>query len=281
MKKQAFCIMAHKNPEQLNLLISLLDYSMSDIYLHIDKKSNIKDEDIVHPKISNLYFVPRNDIRWGDVSQVKTEIELYEATQNSSQEYSFVHLLSGEDLPIKNIKEIIEYFDANPNTEFIDCSDYPEQIKRLQYYWLFTRHMRGNILYKVIRHSAIALQKVLHIDRFKGKNIDFKYGSSWISATNKAIKCIISEYHKMESTFNYTVSGDEVYKQIILNKNGFTFSPKGNLRYLQFPPHSSSPIIFKTENYDEIMNSGCLFARKFDNNIDASIINKIVEHIKS
>lgn len=38
MKKHAICIFAHKNWEQLDDLIGVLDSQYSDVYLHIDKK---------------------------------------------------------------------------------------------------------------------------------------------------------------------------------------------------------------------------------------------------
>lgn len=35
----AYCIMAHGNWEQLQMLVNMLDDCRNDIYLHIDKKS--------------------------------------------------------------------------------------------------------------------------------------------------------------------------------------------------------------------------------------------------
>lgn len=37
--KHAICIIAHKNAEQINLLLKLLDHPLIDFYLHLDKKS--------------------------------------------------------------------------------------------------------------------------------------------------------------------------------------------------------------------------------------------------
>jgi hypothetical protein len=39
MDKQAYLIMVHKAPEQVEILLGLLDYEGNDIYIHIDKKS--------------------------------------------------------------------------------------------------------------------------------------------------------------------------------------------------------------------------------------------------
>ena len=37
--KHAYCILAHGNWEQLQLLVSVLDDERNDIFLHIDKKA--------------------------------------------------------------------------------------------------------------------------------------------------------------------------------------------------------------------------------------------------
>ena len=37
----AYLIMAHDNEEQLRILIDALDYQENDVYLHIDKKSDL------------------------------------------------------------------------------------------------------------------------------------------------------------------------------------------------------------------------------------------------
>ena len=42
--KQAILVQCHKNPKQVNLLLDALDDPNLDIYVHIDKKSNIGSE---------------------------------------------------------------------------------------------------------------------------------------------------------------------------------------------------------------------------------------------
>ena len=43
--------------------------------------------------------------------------------------------------------------------------------------------------------------------------------------------------------------------------------------------NGSSPYVFLAEDYDRILQSGMLFARKFDERIDAEIIRRIVAQI--
>ena len=40
--KQAILVQCHKKPEQVNLLLNALDDPDLDIYIHIDKKSNME-----------------------------------------------------------------------------------------------------------------------------------------------------------------------------------------------------------------------------------------------
>jgi len=49
-----------------------------------------------------------------------------------------------------------------------------------------------------------------------------------------------------------------------------------NLTYVDWKTkHDGHPKIMKIEDYEKIMNSDKLFARKFDKNIDENIIEKI------
>ena len=90
--------MAHKNIEQLEILLQLLDHPLIDIYLHLDSKSSINPKmDVDCPKFSKLIFVPRHDTRWGDISQVETEMELFHAVYNSGGKRLIFRLDTGSE----------------------------------------------------------------------------------------------------------------------------------------------------------------------------------------
>lgn len=65
--KNAFCILAHNEPEILRNLVSALDDVNSDIYIHLDKKSNCFDEEKIcnMRKNGRVVFIPRQGIGWG------------------------------------------------------------------------------------------------------------------------------------------------------------------------------------------------------------------------
>lgn len=106
MEKHAFLIIAHTDWSLLKTLVSLLDYELNDIYIHIDAKVPAKAiPDIICSK-SNLYMLEhRISVAWGDISVVEAEYLLFEIAYNNSH-YGYYHLLSGVDLPLKS-KEYI------------------------------------------------------------------------------------------------------------------------------------------------------------------------------
>lgn len=85
---------------------------------------------------------------------------------------------------------------------------------------------------------------------------------------------------KYRYIFEYTTSSDELYKQMILYSNpAFTIAPEGALRYVDFSDKKPSPKILRMEDFDKMMDSGCLFARKFDEKVDEEVIDKVLDKI--
>ena len=102
--------MAHKNIETLHHLV---DYFNKDCYvfIHIDKKTKIKDETIQHietkPQVVKIYR--QYNVHWGGFSMLKCEMFLLkEAYKLSDADY--FHLISGEDYPIKPLNEFNDFF---------------------------------------------------------------------------------------------------------------------------------------------------------------------------
>ena len=116
MAKHAYLIMAHNQPKLLEILIQCLDYHENDIYVHLDQKwTDFDGTDLYkYVKKSKLYILKdRYDVRWGSYSQILCEVRLLE--EAVKKHYSYYHLMSGMDLPLKPQKEIHEIFDKSNN----------------------------------------------------------------------------------------------------------------------------------------------------------------------
>jgi len=70
LEKHAYLIISHHNFEQLMFLLSTIDYNDNDIFIMIDRKSNISRSQLDSIKNSviksKIFFTKRINIYWGD-----------------------------------------------------------------------------------------------------------------------------------------------------------------------------------------------------------------------
>ncbi len=291
--KHAYLIMAHTDFKLLEVLISMLDDPRNDIYIHIDKKiptNNFK----VSPKYSHIYILKnRIPVYWGHFSQIKAEMLLFE-TAFKKQFYSYYHLLSGADLPIKTQDYIHHFFSKNTGKEFVgfwnDCD--LEANSRVSYFHPFMKYERNyndfiQIILSRIRKLGIIFQNKLNLHR-KNKEIYWKKGPNWVSITQDFCEYLISNKDWINKRFKYTQNADEVFIQSLIWNSPFkerVYNIKdvddGCMREIDWERGSNtSPYVWRISDFQHLVKSNKLFARKFSNKIDKEIIFKISEKFK-
>lgn len=284
----AYMIIAHNQFELLEKLIMALDDERNDIFVHIDAKVN--DFDFEHFKNicskSNLRFTDeRVNVTWGDFSQVKTEIVLLKKAiecENPENPYSYFHLLSGVDLPIKSNDYINNFFEKNNGKEFIHFTSEETTVaeNRIKYYHFFRKNR--NTFTKVLAQILLRIEKLFSVNRIKKLNIKAQKGCNWFSITGDFAHYIYDNLEKFEKVFKYSYCGDEVFIQTMFVNSPF----KDNLFLNEYNNHYAclrlidwkrgNPYVWRSEDYDTISRSQCLFARKFDINLDREIVNKVL-----
>lgn len=193
--KHAYCIIAHTDKYCLQKLVELLDDERNDIYIMIDAKADYKSFTEISTSKSFLYILSREesiDIRWGDLTQIEAELRLFEIAINKKIKYKYIHLISGQDLPIKSQNYIHEYFNKYPiGTNFIGLaqgnSNKTDLYNKTAYYSLFNNQFRNRnsiikLLFKIIRNSVIYLQKIIGLKR-SWEGIVLYKGANWVSIT--------------------------------------------------------------------------------------------------
>lgn len=284
--KQAILIMAHNNVNILKQILKLLDSKYFDIYIHIDKKSYIEKEELENIcEISNIYIYKEIDVKWADFSQV--QCELFLLNKAVKHDYMYYHLISGVDMPIKTAKEIHNFFANLYPMEFVHFESKnlsKEKIEWLKYYHWFIGYSRNNNFFKVLEKLGIIIQKIIGINRIKNKNIRYLTGANWFSITNDFAHYLIENELKIKKDFSYTRSPDEVFVQTLLYNssyienlfyNGFDNNYDACMRMIDW--ERGLPYVFTSEDYDLLIESKYMFARKFDEKVDNMIINKIYD----
>lgn len=287
MKKHAYLIMAHNQPEVLKKLLLLLDHDQNDLYIHIDKKmKNFKKNEFESLlKKSECCFVTRTNVKWGDYSQINCELLLLkEATK---KEHSYYHLLSGVDFPLKKQDEIHDFFEKYKGLEFVD-EDFPiiedTALDRIKYYYFLT-DKKTNFAYS-LKRKILKAQKVLKINRLNShSDIIFQKGRNWFSITHELAKELIKQESLIKKIFKYSHCGDELFLQTIARNTAFyekicnknTMPEISDTRYIDW--RRGNPYVFRNEDYCELKNSDALFARKFDERVDNDIIEKLYKDL--
>lgn len=282
MNKHAYCIMAHGNWEQLQMLINALDDVRNDIFLHIDKKAlnSYNRFGGGQTQQSSLYLIDSLDVRWSDYSQTIAELALFQKVVDTGVEYDRVHLISGSDLPLRNQDYIHDFFKGK-NEEYLVVNSTDDFKVRVKYYHFFVRWRRIHPVFNLLRRALLLLQ-IPFVDRLKKCPLPYVWGTNWCSLTMKAVRHLCANKGICDSIFQYSTSSDELYKQMILNacpEFVFSLAKEGNMRYVDFSAHLPSPKTLTMEDYDKIMSSDCLFARKFDINKDRQVVEKILANL--
>lgn len=300
--RHAYLIMAHNEWDLLNVLLSLLDDERNDIYLHIDKKVKAWPR-LYQPRRSALRFTPvRYDVRWGDVSQVHSEMALFKEAHRHGP-YQYYHKLSGVDLPIKSQDYIHRFFDEHEGREFIGFFDRTDYIKadterkRRRYYFLMRWNFRCPfeprwkvVGAQIVRHIALKIQDVLHFSR--GNELTFRTGHNWVSLTEKAVAYLIANEKFINRRFAHTSCADEMYKHSLLISNP-EFKARifdlddgihSCMRFIDFKRASEEqqrrgePYTWQDGDADELLNSEFLFARKMSGR-NKVLISRIVSAV--
>ena len=170
MEKHAYCIIVHNEPELFCRLVKVLDDVRNDIFVHVDKKTDINPFLQAKCQYSNLLFTrQRINVRWGTISQVKVEFLLFEEARSQGQ-YACYHLLSGQDFPIKSQDYIHQYVQNHPGENYIGYvneSLTARMTERAEQYHLLIRRPGSSMTSKVcsrIRKGLVKVQQRLHID---------------------------------------------------------------------------------------------------------------------
>lgn len=284
----AYMIIAHNQFLLLERLIKSLDDKRNDIYIHIDKK--VKDFDFDRIKnamrYSSIYFTDvRYSIKWASFDMVKAEYVLLEKVFENDKKYDYVHLISGFDLPIKSNDYIHSFFEKNNGKEFVHFTRKElnsHEIDRVKAYHFAMG--RRNYFNRFITYFESKFANLLKINRIK--NLEVQKGSQWFSITSEFAEYILSQKDFIYKQFHHTFIPDEFFVQTLLINSKY----KNNLYMNDFDDNHEacmrlidwkrgSPYIWHIGDFEEIKNSPCIFARKFDFNIDNEIIEKVINDL--
>lgn len=291
--KIAVLIMCHIDANRVNRLISALDNKDLDIYVHVDKKSNISSDISTDKRIRLLPDELRIDVRWAQFSQVEAEINLIRYAYNFC-EYDYYVLLSGYDYPITSIVDFKRLLLENPKANYIGLTRSKNYLnngrpnnfdKRNDIYYpkvILNQSVLSRILRRIWVELTGGYNRTYNI--FKQSNHSsgflYYYGSQWWCLTGSTIEWMIG-YLKENQDFFYGFKGgcipDESFFQTLFMSSPYVDTRRDSLHYIDWSEHNNNPKWLLLDDFESIKCSGKYFARKI---ADEDLLDALDEYIR-
>ncbi|XME01237.1 beta-1,6-N-acetylglucosaminyltransferase [Lachnospiraceae bacterium C1.1] len=279
MKKIAWLISAYTEERTLAALVDALSSDEADIYIHIDRRVDDRPFKAAVGKKDNVFFLEgssRIKVYWGGYTQIGMQYALIKAAINSGREYESLSYITGTDYPLYSNEHIIaELTDGKARIKGFDITTeestvggVESQKDRLLYY-----HYQ-DFPYKIMWVPFNKL-RIPRFSEFKKIDFDFYMGSEYWSLPMACIRDLMDEWEKNDLLRKYlkfvfapseiwihTLFFNSKWKKIGEIYPGTEFPAIANLSPLTYFEYGRTIRVFGLEDYDKLMASGCLFARK-------------------
>lgn len=200
------------------------------------------------------------------------------------EQITYVHVVSGQDILIKNFGEFDKTFSMS-NQIYMTCKEIEETdksvIKRLKYPILSANLDRGRTRVKVLNGMIYLLQRLFYKERKTlGSFTQIYKGMVWASMPSDAARYAIMYADKnpdFMKALMHTIIPEEFFFQTILMNSEFRENIVcNNLRYTDWNYRNGScPAILDETDFYKIKEKNAYFARKIDLGISGKLIDMI------
>jgi hypothetical protein len=134
------------------------------------------------------------------------------------------------------------------------------------------------------------LQTLLGVNRIRRAPVVFQKGGVWFSITHDLARYIASEMPRYRGYYKHSSCADEIWLQTLVANSpfmqrrafmGWDDEMLATMRYVDWTGGGASPRTLTSADYDMLLASGMLFARKFDEALDSSVIEKISAYVSA
>ncbi|HEV3414251.1 MAG TPA: beta-1,6-N-acetylglucosaminyltransferase, partial [Puia sp.] len=270
--KIAHLILTHKNPAQLERLLTSLDHPNFDFYIHLDRKTPIQPFEYLASRPNTTLLQNRAAVYWADFGTIQATLNGFH--EIPIDKYDYINVISGQDFPLKTADYIHTYIAQRKGSEFITCESiegpWKQAARRVQTYSLINWRFPGRFrLEKLINFILPTPRKFPIPDhRIVGR-------ANWFTLTPDAIRYslgYLDQHPELIRFYKLVWGADEFIFSTILYNSPFRAKIVDNLVYVDWPEnHHGHPSILQAGHLPALQATDKLFGRKFDMNIDSTI----------
>ena len=277
--RQAILITAYCDMPQLKRLVDWFD-SDFELFIHLDKRC--KEGHSWIASRSNVHLYKEYAVEWGDYKHLKAIIMLMrESYAHTDLEY--FHLITGSDYPILPLAQFKAFCEEHHSDNYLEHFTLPHAdwggeggMNRIQYWWLRPNAHRST--------GSILTRRLVNLQRRFGIKRNFKYfngnlygGGTYWSVSREAIKVAVEyldNYPNYLRRFRHTSIAEEICLPTLWCNSGIPLI-NDYKRYIDWGPDGANPQVLTEKDYDNIVSSGALFARKMESGRSDKLIEML------
>jgi hypothetical protein len=300
--KLACIVLAHHLPEQLSLLLSVLRHRQVQVYVHIDRRKSLDPftRALAAVDMADVVFLPRHKSWWSSAGTLDAALEGLVAGVADGCDYFIT--LSGQDLPLKPMEEIVAFFEKAASRSYIShwpVAEFPRRWRgreRTDFYAYTVRgrrevciprgedvsffNWRGRTLNAVLRARTAFMPPRRHPPYVRPF-----LGSDWWNITREAADYVLrfhAEHPDFRRWHEYTLAPGDMFVHSILLGTDFAGDHEvvnDRLRFVIGQEGSPHPRTLTMDDLSAMLKSEKLFARKFDQRVDAAVLEELTARI--
>jgi hypothetical protein len=293
-----FIIASHRNPAQVVRLVRrlLADLPAARVVIHHDRSiSTLERESLPHDGVDLID--PPIAVRWGDASQVRATVRCLDHIVRVLPEYEWVVFLSGQDYPVRHLRDLPEALEAMRDGQL--AVEPPQTAEPLRYeltWFRLPEALQRPSVRALFERLIFHLNHRQRIVRFASGRLGCSIGarlpsplpagwrcyqgSNWWALRRSAIETFLSIRRERRALYAWLldrsiVPDEGIFQTVLLNVPGLTLT-NADIRYIRWDDRlTGSPAILTMRDASVLETSGRFFARKFDTDVDAAILDEL------
>jgi hypothetical protein len=273
----AYLIRAHQRPEQLARLVDRLSSPTASFHIFVSART----ADNVYAAMRQG-LAGRDDVRWVEripayysgFSLVRSILLGIADVARAGALPEHVVVLSGQDYPLRPATEIESFLAGRAGESLVEHFPIPTErwadedggLDRIRY-----RH------YERVRWRTRIL-RLPFLRRSFPRGLTPYGGSAWCALSGEAVLAVIAFANERPDEYRFferVKMPDEIFLQtVLLNSSVRDRVANESLHHIEWPG-GSHPATFERKDFPRLAASGKLFARKFDTEVDAEILDLI------
>ena len=277
--RQGILITAYRDIPMLEKLVTYFDEDF-EMFIHIDKRC--RENLAALESNEHLHLFRTYAVEWGDYKHLLAIVMLMkEAYRHTDLEY--FHLITGSDYPVMPLAQFKTFCEEHRNDNYLEHFPLPHAdwgkeggLNRIDYYWLSPNSTRSK--------GALLTRKLVNLQRRLGIKRGFKYfggnlygGGTYWSVSREAIGVAhgyLDNHPDYLQRFRMTSIAEEICLPTLWCNSGIPLI-NDYKRYIDWGGDGANPQVLTEKDYDQIVVSGALFARKMASGISDRLIEKL------